>query len=395
MKVRASPVREHRFVVDLIRSAVWNRRPEDDGTHICWSKVKDLLWMHRGLLPSLATVLPQSALPAELAAEVAPLTQLLRRRTSRLRLELRRILPALGRAELDSIVLKGPALAGTIYRNKIDRYYGDLDLLLKRQDVERACDVLATIGYKPAMTVARPEWYAQHHFHIQLKSPAGLMLELHWELTTPHDYIRFDLDGIRERSVTCELEGQAASIMCPEDALLHLASQQLDLEDCFSDLRRTFDAALILKKGLEDEAALAQRAQESGTAPALWIYLDIVHTIADVPAPGRLEARLRPGRLRKYCIRSLDVPGIALGKLVTRHGGVADLVQWWCAPFISTALRLVFRFLVPGEGHFLQRGLSLDEISPWLAHTRLFVERLIFFGKLAGYQLFCLFRPRR
>ena len=70
-----------------------------------------------------------------------------------------------------------------------------------------------------------------------------------------------------------------------------------------------------------------------------------------------------------------------------------EVLPTWCSGGAHHPYRR--RFLVPGEGHFLQRGLSLDEISPWLAHTRLFVERLIFFGKLAGYQLFCLFRARR
>ncbi|MER3458636.1 MAG: hypothetical protein C4309_08450, partial [Chloroflexota bacterium] len=56
---------------------------------------------------------------------------------------------ALEAASIPAIVLKGPALALTIYPDPALRVIGDLDLLVRREQVEQAMAALHSLGYGP------------------------------------------------------------------------------------------------------------------------------------------------------------------------------------------------------------------------------------------------------
>ncbi|MEJ2068649.1 MAG: nucleotidyltransferase family protein [Deltaproteobacteria bacterium] len=61
--------------------------------------------------------------------------------------ELERILTALDEAGIAVIVLKGAALAATVYEDIGLRPMGDLDLLVREEEFQEALDVLLSIGY--------------------------------------------------------------------------------------------------------------------------------------------------------------------------------------------------------------------------------------------------------
>jgi hypothetical protein len=59
-----------------------------------------------------------------------------------------RVVDALEASDIEVVVLKGTALAHTIYPDPSWRPFGDLDLLVRTRDWRRACAVLAELGFR-------------------------------------------------------------------------------------------------------------------------------------------------------------------------------------------------------------------------------------------------------
>ncbi|MBS1248790.1 MAG: hypothetical protein MAG431_00352 [Chloroflexi bacterium] len=97
--------------------------------------------------------------------------------------ELARILTALEAAEIPVLLLKGAALAQTIYSDPALRPMSDLDVLVPFKEIDPAVRTVKTLGYRSDVASLWPclERVLGHHDH--LRNPHGVNLELHWSLT--------------------------------------------------------------------------------------------------------------------------------------------------------------------------------------------------------------------
>jgi hypothetical protein len=98
--------------------------------------------------------------------------------------ELERILKALDEARIEAIVLKGAALAATVYEDIGLRPMGDLDLLVKREQIEASVNILESMGYfTPHRHVTDLlDWNLTHHINLQEVESNKVSIELHWNL---------------------------------------------------------------------------------------------------------------------------------------------------------------------------------------------------------------------
>jgi len=92
------------------------------------------------------------------------------------------ILAAFDAQQIDSYLVKGIALANIIYDSPGLRSMRDIDLLLRKQDLERACSILAEYGFSTAPHHRIPEKY--YHLPPMYKRVSGLpiTIEIHHEL---------------------------------------------------------------------------------------------------------------------------------------------------------------------------------------------------------------------
>jgi hypothetical protein len=83
--------------------------------------------------------------------------------------------------DIDCIVLKGPILAMSLFGDLGSRQYGDIDLLVKREDLSRAVRSLKQIGYAPVYKIPTNEKYYFRYKKDLLLKKAGwnLFVELH------------------------------------------------------------------------------------------------------------------------------------------------------------------------------------------------------------------------
>jgi len=130
---------------------------------------------------------------------------------------------ALSRAGIDCLLLKGAALAPTVYGSFLARPMRDIDILVRPERVSDALQVLLSTGW--ASTMAAPgDGSLDHTHHLpMLVDSRGLevSLELHRNLLTAGHPFALDLDEMWARSSALPREPVGARVFAPEDLLLH------------------------------------------------------------------------------------------------------------------------------------------------------------------------------
>lgn len=184
---------------------------------VSWQIVKDNARRH-GVAPLVAFAARPHVDAAERAWCDRILTSSWTRHTANLQ-HLEEILAVLEDAGIPAIVLKGPALACRHYRPEFLRKpSGDLDLALRREDLDRACEVLARLHYTPEPD-ARESRHIRHH--VVLNHQSRPMLELHFRLS--HKGLGIATEEFFERAVAYRLpNGRTTRILSPADEILHL-----------------------------------------------------------------------------------------------------------------------------------------------------------------------------
>lgn len=139
--------------------------------------------------------------------------------------ELEEALAALNEAGVDVLVLKGAALAETLYGNIAVRPLVDFDLLVRRGQAAQALKVLGDLGYRRAGIEPHAGIALLHENEILLRKEGRMdvHLELHWSLfDSPHYQERLPMAWFWESATPASIGDREARILCAEAQLLHL-----------------------------------------------------------------------------------------------------------------------------------------------------------------------------
>jgi hypothetical protein len=173
------------------------------------------------------------AAPHEYAEALRAHTMAVAARNLHGRIELATVANAIDRPML---LLKGVDLADRLYRNLGLRPMGDIDFLVRRDDVCAYADHFRAHGYtvapEPEAAILNSPRY--HHL-LCISGNRKTTLELHWRLGGEHTDDGGELDGIWERALPIPQFASQAFVMAPEDLFLHL---------CLHLSRHTFETSL-------------------------------------------------------------------------------------------------------------------------------------------------------
>jgi len=137
-------------------------------------------------------------------------------------------LASLAGAGIEVVVLKGAALAEAVYGNIALRPMVDIDLLVRRDDVEQTCAVLGGLGFFPGREETQPGVLIENENELLLSRHRGLLrddIDLHWSLIDSPFYqeqlaMRWFWESARHRDF-----GDARALtLGPEALLLHLCA---------------------------------------------------------------------------------------------------------------------------------------------------------------------------
>lgn len=129
---------------------------------------------------------------------------------------------ALEKAEIRAAALKGPVLGSRLYPAKVFRPSSDIDLLVAEDDLDRAAESLAGIGYKLDDN-ATEAYYRKNHHHVHVRRAHSPTIELHFRLIRAFG-VRVPAEGFLDRAITIK-EGTYTdvTVLNHEDEFLYLA----------------------------------------------------------------------------------------------------------------------------------------------------------------------------
>jgi hypothetical protein len=208
---------------------------------------------------------------------------------------LQRTLAALQGAGLDPVLLKGAALAWTVYPEPSLRTFADLDLLLPVDQVARAAAILIGHGFW-SKGGGSP---GHHHLPPLFTERGHAAVELHHRLLPAPNPYRIDSRQLLARARRREVAGCQALVLGPEDALHH-ACLHLAWADHYGryPLRGLVDLLAITTcsdPGL-DWDLFVPTVRRARTAGAVYWPLRLSRQWLGAPIPGSVLSSLAPPR---------------------------------------------------------------------------------------------------
>lgn len=293
---------------------------------------------------------------------------------------LRSVLPALDAALAPAIVLKGAALAGTLYEEPGLRPMGDADLLVGPERMSAADAVLRALGYAPvdapgALPAGVPD-SPLASLDYRTKDPMSVSLHVHWSLwnsTIPTLARPGSLPpgDLLARSARPEIApGLSARVLSPPDLALHLCEHLLKVPHSasrllwLSDLARAL-AGLSAGGGWE---AFAARAREAGLERPAAVSLSLAAALAGARLPGDPAdllggVRLRAGErlFRALALRGRRAPGLSILVHLSARRGLAAKARFLKAVLFPPPSALARR--AGPSGPSASRLARLGEVS--------------------------------
>jgi hypothetical protein len=316
------------------------------GAQINWNRLLQVAERHR-VMPLLYANLKRvdmGDVPPEVMSVLRGDVQSNAGRTLQLAGELRRLLIEFERAQIPVIAFKGIALAAMVYGDLSLRDAGDLDLLVHRDDVVRAADLLVRLGHRTGYPTASPreaeyltsltgerreEYLFAHSEHHLVYPPTQLNVDLHWALSLREFAVELDLAGMWRRARPVQVAGREVLTFSPEDLLIVLCLN--GAKDAWGRIDRICDVAQVLRRfEMLDWPRVFEQVRSCGTARMLHVGLLLASDLLSAPmaplARERAAADVRAVRLASDIRRRLLDSGT--GASLSAAGRVAfDLLM--------------------------------------------------------------------
>ena len=275
--------------------------------------------------------------------------------------ELRDVLSSFDTLGVEALVLKGAALAETVYENVALRPMGDLDLLVRERDLETAGEALLALGYREDSGEA-PD--LSHHRAFVRLLPSGVYsaIELHRRpFATPPFDRALPADQLFERSRLATIGGRTVPVPSDVDMLLHL-SGHLVLQHARSErliwVADVDRVARLLNAEMWQEAI--ERADASSLAPSLSDALAVAVIWFGTPIPSGVNSSL------EIAIQNDPDTVSAHSRVRARapigHEGARRLTDLKGVDGLLPKLRFALAFAFPPPS-FMREHYGVDRIS--------------------------------
>jgi hypothetical protein len=262
------------------------------------------------------------------------------------------VLRALHEAGIQTMLLKGPALALRYYGDLGLRPMEDVDILVPTHQGPAALDILKGLGWTPAFEcVGFTEGEALEVGHAYpFRKPRGQAVDLHWHVF----YQRVTSNADSEfwaAACPVTLSGVSTQTLCPADHLLHVCVHAMERAwwggERRPNLRWVADAMIILRNAAQelDWDRLLTQAQRLQFVLPMREALDYLHERVGAQIPATALAR----------IRTLPVP---LAERVAERARTRPSRQW--GPWVALGVRyLEYCSTLPADAGLLRRLAGL------------------------------------
>jgi hypothetical protein len=285
------------------------------------------------------------------------------------------LLAMLTNAGITVIPLKGVWLSETVYPNIAMRGMADIDLWIRKEDIELASKLLQEIGYQESENADRPrELQVARSGEILLYKNDAPFVELHWGIFLG-EWLRLasciDERQIWERSLTWK--GEKVRHLQPEDALIHIAIHvAVNHHMAESVLRAMLDLYLLCQQLNIDWDLVVERAKTWQVSVPLWFVGDcMIRLFGDNESMSEQLLKLQPSGFRRWILRRFFSPDEMInGDTIVGLRKYAFLLS--LTESNASFIRLVWQSLFP-DRTWLTLRYGLKDAPLW----RIAVQRIL------------------
>jgi len=213
--------------------------------------------------------------------------------------ELDTILDAFEKEGVDVIQLKGAWIAKNYYPDPALRPMGDLDLLVRKEDLKRAKECLVKNGYELAEGPAEDDWEKRHfHFpYIKNTQLSPTLVELHFDIRAKSDLIKSNILELWKNATLVNADREHIFTLSSGYLLLHLfwhtylhLSKDLSLR-----LLYLIDIALIQRahNGNQGPQINSDAAKKWGIQKQVYFTMDALNKLFNIHLNTNLLEKLR------------------------------------------------------------------------------------------------------
>jgi hypothetical protein len=221
--------------------------------------------------------------------------------------ELLNLLHLLERNGIPALPLKGPLLAVSVYGDLALRMFSDLDVVVRRRDIQKAKALLLSQGYRLDLSLS-PE---QEIVFLQsdldgwfIRQDGRVMVEIQWG--EPKDFpFPLDFERFWGKLRKAPLEGRMVWTLAPEDLIGVLAMH--GAFHCWERLIWICDLAGMIRvdQGI-DWRGLIDQAERQGWRRILFLGLSLVHDLMDTDLPEGIWEKVRADSAARRSARQLQ-----------------------------------------------------------------------------------------
>src|SRR5215470_5053411 len=217
--------RTHLDAQTLERTKVLLQQPID------WQHLTRIALMH-GVMPllyrSLRKISPE-AIPANSLDQLRKYFQANVQHSIFLTAELLKLLTLFENNDIEAIPFKGPVLAASVYQDLSLRQFGDLDILVHKEDVASAVGLILSHGYRGGAEDDNPlendhedVAYLGPRYYTFFHPDRRVRVDLQWRVAEQYFSFSLDKEQLWRRLVAVSIGGRAVLTFAPTDLLLIL-----------------------------------------------------------------------------------------------------------------------------------------------------------------------------
>jgi hypothetical protein len=215
--------------------------------------------------------------------------------------ELLKFLKLFASHQIPAIPFKGPALAISIYNNLALRDFGDLDVMIREEDIPQVGQILIANGYRPQFRLTQvqeanlPKYRCEQAFTSEDDT---VMIDLHWRFDPP--YLSFSVKPqlLENTLETVVLGGKKVLTFPSEDLLLMLCMH--GAKHRWERLGWICDVAKLLEvKKTLDWGRVLKHAEALGCQRMLFIGLFLANRVLGANLPANISHQMETALIAK------------------------------------------------------------------------------------------------
>lgn len=288
-------------------------------------------------------------------------------RAVNLTIEVVRIVSCFEKKCISAVVLKGAPLCWRLYENITTRPYHDIDILVARDKLEQATEILESEGYVRIYSVSvlslrQLQIYLKGHSNdshfMYWHSKKRIILEIHWKLSKFRNVLPFTAEGNIKKIM---VEGNPLPVFSDQEYLFYLIFHGAG--HGWFCLRWLIDIKKLIQQEKPDWIYLENMAKKFGMQSFLHQALILLKHILGVAIPPALEPVVARDKMaRRLAGLSMKTLLLAIGE---QASGAKRLYLFFLHKAYDKAYGLYMSKGLKNKFHYILKSLgpTVEEIK--------------------------------